>query len=68
MKWIKLKRYCELSGDTPAAVHSKRKKGNFLDGVHCQIAGDGNLWINVEAVERWVEQGDRATVSALRAG
>ncbi|NUO87736.1 MAG: excisionase [Cupriavidus sp.] len=68
MKWVKLKKYCELSGDTPAAVHAKRKKGNFLDGVHCRIAGDGNLWINVEAVERWVEQGDRATVSALRAG
>ncbi|MFV8593875.1 excisionase family protein [Ralstonia pseudosolanacearum] len=67
MKWVKLKKYCELSGDTSAAVHAKRKKGSWLDGVHCKVAADGNLWINTEAVEKWVEQGDRATVSALRA-
>ncbi|VVE74703.1 hypothetical protein PCA31118_04822 [Pandoraea captiosa] len=66
MKWVKLKKYCELSGDTPDAVHAKRRKGQFVDGVHCRIADDGNLWINIEAVERWVEQGARATIGALR--
>ncbi len=66
MKWVKLKKYCELTGDTPDAVHAKRRKGQFVDGVHCRIADDGNLWINTEAVERWVEQGAKATVSALR--
>jgi len=66
MKWVKLKKYCELSGDTPAAVHSKRKKGVFLEGVHCKVAPDGNLWVNLEAVERWVEEGSRSTVAALR--
>lgn len=66
MKWVKLKKYCELSGDTPDAVHAKRRKGQFVDGVHCRIADDGNLWINTEAVERWVEQGAKATASALR--
>jgi hypothetical protein len=44
MRWVKLSKYCELSGDTANAVHSKRKKGQFLDGVHCKIASDGNLW------------------------
>jgi len=37
MKWIKLLRYCELTGDTPNAVHARRKKGTWLDGVHCQV-------------------------------
>jgi hypothetical protein len=68
MRWVKLSKYCELSGDTANAVHSKRKKGQFLDGVHCKIASDGNLWVNVEAVEKWVEQGSRSAISALRAG
>jgi hypothetical protein len=23
--WVKLKKYCELAGDTPAAVHAQRQ-------------------------------------------
>lgn len=60
MKWIKLKEYCRQTGDTADAVHAKRRKGQFIDGEHCKIGPDGNLWINVEAVERWV-MGDEAT-------
>jgi len=66
MRWVKLKKYCELSGDTSDSVHAKRQRGQFVDGVHCKIAGDGKLWVNVEAVEKWVEQGNKAVVSALR--
>ena len=67
MKWVKLKKYCELSGDTSDAVHAKRKKGQYVDGVHCKLAGDGNLWVNLEQVEKWVEEGSKATLNALRA-
>lgn len=66
MKWVKLKKYCDDSGDTKDAVHAKRRKGMWLDGVHCKIADDGNLWINTEAVEKWVEQGNQATREKLR--
>lgn len=58
MKWVKLKKYCEYSGDTIRAVHSKRQKGTWLDGIHCKVAPDGNLWINLIEVERWVESGN----------
>jgi hypothetical protein len=66
MKWVKLKKYCEESGDTSDAVHAKRKKGQWVDGVQCKIGPDGNLWINREAVDKWVEQGNQATLSALQ--
>ena len=56
MKWVKLQKYCILSGDTANAVHARRKKGVWLDGIHCQVRNN-NLWINTEAVEKWVEQG-----------
>lgn len=56
MKWVKLQKYCNLSGDTANAVHARRKKGIWLDGVHCQVRNK-NLWINLEAVEKWVENG-----------
>ncbi len=67
MKWVKLRRYCELSGDTSNAVHAKRRKGEWLDGIHCKIAPDGNLWINLTEIERWVENGILATLNAQKA-
>ena len=66
MKWVKLKRYCEVSGDTQSAVHAKRKKGIWIDGQHCVVAEDGNLWIDLEEVERWVEQGIQAVLAKVR--
>ncbi len=64
MKWVKVKKYCELTGETKDSVHGKRKAGHFVDGVHTKIAEDGNLWVNLEAVERWVEKGKKATCLA----
>lgn len=52
--WVKLKKYCELTGDTPAAVHARRRSGKWLDGVQCRIA-DELLWVNVPAAQKWVE-------------
>lgn len=56
MKWIKLNKYLEDSGDTADAVHARRKTGKWLDGIHCQLR-DGKLWVNTEAVDTWMEQG-----------
>jgi hypothetical protein len=67
MKWVKLKKYCIDSGDTPNAVHAKRKKGVWLDGIQCKIGPDGNIWINLIEVERWVENGNKAIARSLRA-
>ena len=60
IKWVKLAKYRELSGETPAGVHAKRKVGHFIDGVHTRVADDGNLWVNLEKVQQWVEQGRKS--------
>ena len=67
MKWVKLKKYCLDSGDTANAVHAKRKKGVWLDGIQCKMGPDGNIWINLIEVERWVENGNKAIARSLRA-
>ena len=54
LEWVKLRRYCAASGETPASVHNKRRKGQWIDGVHCRTAPDGNLWVNLPAVQQWV--------------
>lgn len=67
MKWVKLKKYCQESGDTSNAVHAKRKRGIWLDGIQCKVGPDGNIWINTIEVEKWVENGNKATNRSLRA-
>lgn len=66
MKWVKLRKYCEISGDTTHAVHAKRKKGQWLDGLHCKIGPDGNLWVNLTEVEKWVEHKNPINLSKLQ--
>lgn len=56
IRWVKLKKYCELSGDTPEAVRNRRRRGVWLDGKQAKCAPDGNLWINLQKVQEWVEQ------------
>lgn len=55
MNWVKLKKYCELSGDSVHAVHARRRKGVWLDNQHCRLAPDGKLWVNLTEVSKWVE-------------
>jgi len=66
LKWVKLKHYCALSGDTPYAVHAKRRKGSWLEGIHCQLGPDGNVWVNLVEVETWVENSNRSIASRVR--
>jgi hypothetical protein len=65
MKWVKINKYCEISGDTATAVHTRRKKGIWLDGVQCRLGPDGNLWVNLAEVDKWVEKGKQATSHKL---
>ncbi|CAJ48888.1 excisionase family protein [Bordetella avium] len=56
MKWVKLTKYCALSGDTPDAVYAKNRKRIWIEGIHYRKVEDGCIWINIEEVEKWVAQ------------
>ena len=51
---VKLSRYCELTGDTPDAVHMRRRRGEWVDGRHCHIIGGRRLWIDLAEVNAWI--------------
>lgn len=53
VQWVKLKKYVELTGDSAAAVHARRRAGKWLDGTECKVV-DNMLWINLGAAEKWV--------------
>ncbi len=56
LKWVKLEKYCELTGETTDSVESKRRSGKWIEGTHWRIPADGRVWINLEEVEKWVSQ------------
>ena len=56
--WVKLDKYIELTGDSMDSVQSRRQVGKWLDGVQCKIV-NGRLWINLRAVEEWIEKWDQ---------
>lgn len=55
LRWVRLSKYCEQTGDTPAAVKARRRRAQWTDGLHCRLAQDGNLWVNLDEVNAWVE-------------
>ena len=54
IRWVQLKRYCELTGDSSMAVHKRRQAGIWVDGIHCRVRGR-RVWVNLEAAQKWVE-------------
>ena len=55
MKWVRLNRYCELSGETPDSFQNLRRKGLVAEGIHWKYDGLKRIWVNTEAMDRWVE-------------
>jgi hypothetical protein len=67
-RWVKLPLHCAATGDTPDAVHARRRKRLWKDGVHCRVGPDGNLYVNPEAYNKWVEGNDSQANSSGREG
>jgi hypothetical protein len=54
-RWVKLTKHCAATGDTPDAVHARRRKRVWKDGVQCRLGPDGNLYVNPEEYNKWIE-------------
>lgn len=54
-RWVKLTKHCAATGDTPDAVHARRRKRVWTDGVQCRLGPDGNLYVNPQEYNKWVE-------------
>ncbi len=63
MPWVKANKYYEMTGDTRNAVHARRNRGEWKDGIHCDIAS-GSLWINLEKVQEWIENQNKRSPGA----
>jgi len=60
MKYMRVAKFCDESGWTDRAVRRKIQDGVWVEGKQYRRAPDGNVLIDVEGYERWVE-GERVT-------
>lgn len=55
IRWVPLKRYCELTGETAHTIHCRRSSGTWIDGKQSKKVPGGGIWVNLKEVERWIE-------------
>ena len=67
MRWVKLEKYCELSGDTKQAVYFRRKTFVWKEGVQLRKDPQNRLWVNLEEVENWLLQSPATSSRAASA-
>ena len=54
-KYVKLKEFCAHTGYTECAIRNKIHKRKWLRGKQYTVAPDGNILINLEEYDKWVE-------------
>lgn len=55
VRWVKLEKYAELTGDSVESVNGRRKLGKWVMGNQYRIV-DGRVWVDLRAAQRWVEE------------
>jgi hypothetical protein len=57
VRYVTIKKFCELSGYTAPAVYHKKDKGVWREGEVWVHAPDGHILIDLDGFNRWVESG-----------
>jgi hypothetical protein len=61
VRFVTIKKFCELTGLTSAAVYTRKCKGIWPEGsVWKYEPGTRKIMINVEAYDQWVERGQES--------
>lgn len=56
--WVPIEAYLRDYDETREAVHTRRSKGIWQDGVHSKFVAGGGLWINLLAVNQWAAKSE----------
>ncbi|WP_248554708.1 excisionase [Paraburkholderia terrae] len=63
VRFVTIKKFCELTGYTSAAMYSRRNSGEWLTwNIWCYEPGTKKILIDIQAFEKWVEQGQGFSV------
>ena len=53
-EWVLAEKFCELTGNTPNAIHQRRRRGLWLDGTHTAVV-QRRLYVNIKAADQWIK-------------
>jgi hypothetical protein len=54
-RYIRLKKYEEISGVTQEAFRGKIKRSQLIQGRHYRKAPDGSIFVDWQEMDSWVE-------------
>lgn len=55
VKFVRISKFVEATGYTSKAVYQKIHTGVWVEGKHYRRAPDGNILVDMEGFEAWVE-------------
>ncbi|GAB2894132.1 hypothetical protein GCM10027046_23900 [Uliginosibacterium flavum] len=55
INWIRADAWATLTGNTSDFVR-QRIENDWIEGVHYKRTGSRTLWLNVKAIDSWVEK------------
>jgi len=58
--YLLIPKFCAQTGYSPKAVRRKIESGVWVEGREYCRAPDKHIFINVQAVEKWIEKGRAA--------
>lgn len=53
--WIRAEKYSELSGEPMDTIQTRIRDGSWAEGLQYKRTGPRTLWINLEAVTKWIQ-------------
>lgn len=56
LRYIPLRGYCEMTGESAEAVRKRIQRGIWAEGIHYRKDPMGEIRIIPEGVDAWVEQ------------
>lgn len=63
--WIRLDRYCELTGEPIATVRDRCRQGEWREGYHWRTRGR-RMWVHLPRAQEWVENDAEELVQAWK--
>ena len=63
--WVLIRKFVELVGYSDDAVRAKMRRGVWIKDLHWRKAPDGRIFLNIEAIQRWIE-GKASAYEAIR--
>jgi hypothetical protein len=51
--WVRINRYCEITGETPAQTRHKRDKW-WIEGIHYRKGADRKWWYHLANINQWL--------------